>query len=66
VPNAKHPISQSEFITRAQAATDLCVSIQLIDKLIRNGQLPYVRVGRLVRIRRSAIEVMLREGTSCN
>jgi excisionase family DNA binding protein len=64
--STKPQVRQSEFVTREEAANMLAVSTQLVDKLRRNGELPSVNVGRCVRIRRSAIEAMLREATSCN
>lgn len=41
----------SLFISRARAAQMLDVSVQTIDKLIKEGILPSIHVGRAVRIK---------------
>ena len=52
---------RSEFITVTEAAEELRVSERYIRKLIANGDISAVKVGsRLVRIRRSSLEEILR------
>ncbi len=52
---------QSEFLTVAEAAEVLHVTERFIRKLIATGELRAVKVGsRLVRIRRSNLEDLLR------
>jgi excisionase family DNA binding protein len=65
-PTPKPQVRPSELVTREEAAAMLAVSVQLIDKLRYNGQLPYISIGRCIRFRRSTIEAMLQEVTSCN
>ena len=52
---------RSEFITVTEAAEELRVSERYIRKLIANGDISAVKVGsRLVRIRRSSLEEIMR------
>ncbi|MCB2178130.1 MAG: helix-turn-helix domain-containing protein [Actinomycetales bacterium] len=52
---------RSPFLTVAQAADELAVTERFIRKLIADGELRAVKVGaRVVRIRRSDIEELLR------
>jgi excisionase family DNA binding protein len=44
------------YISRAQAAEKMAISIQTISKLIRTGRLPAFYVGRSVRIKVSDLE----------
>ena len=53
--------SHTEFLTVAEAAEQLHVTERFIRKLIATGDLRAVKVGsRLVRIRRSDLEALLR------
>ena len=52
-------LQTSVFLTRKQAAALLCVSQQLISKLIKNQQLPAYRLGRAVRIKVSDLEATM-------
>ena len=53
--------TRSQFLTVARAADELAVTERFIRKLIAEGQLRAVKVGsRLVRIRRSDLEDLLR------
>lgn len=47
--------ARPEFITRQQVADWLTVSIQTVDKLLRNKVLNAYRVGRCVRLRREEV-----------
>jgi excisionase family DNA binding protein len=47
------------FVSRIRAAQMLDVSIQSIDKLMKDGKLPAFRVGRAVRIKLSDLHAAL-------
>jgi len=49
----------SEYITQAEAAALLSVSIKTITRLRHDGQLPFVKVRNSIRIKRSDIEWQL-------
>ena len=65
--NTTTPASSTtpRFISVQDAAADLCVSDQLLWKLIRNGKFPakYVKIGALIRIDRKSWESFLESGT---
>jgi excisionase family DNA binding protein len=52
-PSAKdHPAAERILLTKAEAAHGLGVSLSIVDRLIRTGQLPVVRFEqRIVRVR---------------
>ena len=51
------------MLTRLEAARRLSLSVSTLDRMLRKGMLPYVALGpRLIRIRTTAIEALLREG----
>lgn len=52
------------LVTRNNAARCLCISLRKIDRLISEGSLPTVRVGRSVRIPRNAIVNLVLVGLS--
>lgn len=60
-PNSKPQVQEPDFITREDAARLLSVSIQLIDKKIRDGSLTAFKWGgsRCVRIRRGDVLALL-------
>lgn len=54
-------VAPSEFISVGEVAAELHVTERFIRRLIADGELQAVRVGsRLVRVRRSDVEAMLR------
>jgi len=44
------------FVDRQSAAASIRVSLSTIDKLIRNGQVEIVKLGRRVLVRRESLE----------
>ena len=67
----------ADYLTREQAAERLKVSVTSIDRMVRDGRIAHVRVGRVVRIpeeafaalteralEESAHRVLLRQGRS--
>jgi len=51
-----HTMNAAPLLTRQQAAAHLGVSLRTIDNLATSGDLPSIKIGRVVRIRPSAIE----------
>ncbi|MBI4207203.1 MAG: excisionase family DNA-binding protein [Betaproteobacteria bacterium] len=49
-------MSSSIFLARKHAATRCGISLPILDKLIREGKLDVVRVGRRVLVRRESLE----------
>lgn len=52
---AERPESSEEFMTAEEAAALLRVSSRTIRRLLKLGGIPFVRIGRLVRIPRSRL-----------
>ena len=53
--------TSSELLTVEQAADYLNITEHFVRRLIQERRLPFVRVGRLVRMRRSALDAWLTE-----
>jgi excisionase family DNA binding protein len=53
------PTSRRFLLTAAEVAEILHVSIRSVRRLIKDGKLPIVRVGRSVRIRPEALETLI-------
>jgi excisionase family DNA binding protein len=51
--------SLEQLLTVAQVATILQMSIRSVRRMIADGRLPVVRLGRSVRVRRGALEAMI-------
>lgn len=51
--NTKQP---APLLTRQQAAASLGVALRTLDTLAAKGELPFVKIGRAVRFRPSALE----------
>jgi excisionase family DNA binding protein len=49
------------FVSRTRAAQMLAVSVQSIDKLVKQGKLPAIYVGRAVRIKLASLEAYTEE-----
>ena len=58
------PMSDSRTLTRHQAASVLNVSVKSVDRAISRGTLRAVRIGRLVRIPRDALDELLQGGAA--
>lgn len=56
--------TDARTFTRDQAARQLDVSIRHVDRLIKLGQLRAVRIGRLIRIPRDALDELLQGGAA--
>jgi excisionase family DNA binding protein len=46
-------LQQREFQSVTEVAEDLSVSQRHVRRLLKSGRLPYYRIGRVIRIRRS-------------
>lgn len=55
------PSQPSEFITRHEAAAMCAITVQLVDKFIKQQRLTAYRFGRAVRIRREDWERLIAE-----
>ncbi len=53
------PPKQGELLTLAEAASLLRLKVSTLRDWVLNRRIPYVKVGRLVRIRRSDVEAMI-------
>ena len=51
--------AESNLLHIPEAARQLAVSVRTIHTLIASGDLPVVRLGRAVRIRRSALQFLI-------
>lgn len=51
-----HPNSEPDWLTKAEAAERLSVSLRTLERWIARGLLPAARVGSLVRISREQFE----------
>lgn len=49
------------FVSRARAAQMLAVSVQTIDKLVKQGKLPVIHEGRSVHIKLSSLDAYTQE-----
>lgn len=52
-------MTQYQFLTTAEAAEELQLSARTINRLIASGKLPAVRIGRTVRIERTALTALV-------
>lgn len=61
-PSATPPnLTTGDLLTVAQAADYLNITEHFVRRLIQEHRLPFIRVGRLIRLRRSALEAWLIE-----
>ena len=60
-PNPPRTLRRS-LLTAAEVAEMLSVSLRSVRRLIKDGKLPIVRVGRAVRIRPEALEALIEGG----
>ena len=51
--------SRAPLLTAAEVAEQLNVSLRSVRRMIADGRLPFVRIGRSVRIRPEALEAMI-------
>ena len=47
--------SNNELLTKKEAASLLRISVRTLDLWMRRGVVPYLKIGRTVRLRRSAL-----------
>ena len=59
--DSEQPLSDSTFLTVAEVAAAMRVSKMTVYRLVHNGDLPAVRVGRSFRVQRSAVDEYLRK-----
>lgn len=52
------------WLTAREAASHLHISLSLLRRLIKRGQLPVYRVGRAVRIRMSDLDAVMQKGAA--
>lgn len=52
--------TSSKFLTVAEVAAMMCVSKMTVYRLVHNGELPAVRVGRSFRVKESDVDEYLR------
>ncbi|MGQ0630914.1 MAG: helix-turn-helix domain-containing protein [Sporichthyaceae bacterium] len=55
------PLSDVSFLTVAEVATKMRVSKMTVYRLVHNGELPAVRVGRSFRVPENAVQTYLRQ-----
>jgi excisionase family DNA binding protein len=56
----EQPLSDVSFLTVAEVATKMRVSKMTVYRLVHNGELPAVRVGRSFRVPENAVQAYLR------
>ena len=54
------PLADVSFLTVAEVATKMRVSKMTVYRLVHNGELPAVRVGRSFRVPENAVQAYLR------
>jgi excisionase family DNA binding protein len=60
MPDPKNPrASREPLLTAAAVAERLHVSLRSVRRLLADGRLPFVRIGRSVRVRPEALEDMI-------
>lgn len=57
----EQPLSDVSFLTVAEVATKMRVSKMTVYRLVHNGELPAVRVGRSFRVPENAVQTYLRQ-----
>ena len=57
------PLSEVRFLTVAEVATVMRVSKMTVYRLVHNGELPAVRVGRSFRVPEQAVHDYLRDSS---
>ena len=57
-------MAEETFLTVAEVATKLRVSKMTVYRLVWDGQLPAVKIGRSVRIWRTSLEKLVRAGVA--
>lgn len=57
----ERPLSEVRFLTVAEVASAMRVSKMTVYRLVHNGELPAVRVGRSFRVPEQAIHAYLQE-----
>ncbi len=57
----ERPLSEVRFLTVAEVATVMRVSKMTVYRLVHNGELPAVRVGRSFRVPEQAVHDYLRD-----
>jgi excisionase family DNA binding protein len=65
-PTPKPQVREPEYIPRKDAAFMISVSVQSIDKRIRDGSLPARRLGRKILVRRSDVLALLEAVNQCD
>ncbi len=58
--SAERPMNEVRFLTVAEVAAVMRVSKMTVYRLVHNGELPAVRVGRSFRVPEEAVDVYLR------
>jgi excisionase family DNA binding protein len=56
----EQPLADVSFLTVAEVATKMRVSKMTVYRLVHNGELPAVRVGRSFRVPENAVQAYLR------
>ncbi|MBA3743623.1 helix-turn-helix domain-containing protein [Sporichthya sp.] len=57
----EQPLADVSFLTVAEVATKMRVSKMTVYRLVHNGELPAVRVGRSFRVPENAVQTYLRQ-----
>ena len=55
--------SDKEFFTLEEVAELLCVNYQLVYKLVKTGEMPALRIGRVYRVRKSQLEKFINDNS---
>jgi excisionase family DNA binding protein len=53
------PRSRAPLLTAAEVAEFLNMSVRSVRRMLADGRLPFVRIGRSVRVRSEALEAMI-------
>lgn len=56
-------ISSHALLTPGEVCERLCVSTPTLYRLMENGELPYIKIGRCRRIRREDVEALIQRNT---
>lgn len=56
-------MNNGDLLTRAEAASELRIGMRTLDRLIKEKRIEHFRCGKIVRIRRAALERFINDRT---